>query len=445
MLEFIKKLFGNNKINTQILIQDLSKDYESPNKLEIGLYTTRNEPLRNKNLVININNKNYNKETDDSGIAKLNINLPAGKYKATVLFKGDDEYNKSTGYAVVEVIKKIEKKPTRMEGIDIIMSEKDGTKYQCAVYDENNNRLQCNVNITVNGVKYIRTTDSDGLARLNLNLNSGKYSVIAEYTGDDSHNPSSTTNSITINPKIDKNFGYWVFGRDMKNVNLEELKNKKVNHIFLNYYAFEAHGENEVKQWINNANKNNINVHIWMQCFYKGDWINPATNDMSYKIEEAKKYANIEGVYGIHLDYLRYPGNAYKTSGGTEAINNFVREIKNNIPNKVLSCAVMPENDAEYYYGQDFSELGKYLNFIIPMQYKGNYSAGTSWLASTTRDFSSKATIWSGLQSYKSDDDTSLLSKEELKNDVRTCMSNGAKGVIIFRYGLSENIDFDGV
>ena len=36
--------------------------------------------------------------------------------------------------------------------------------------------------------------------------------------------------------------------------------------------------------------------------------------------KEAKKYANLKGVKGLHLDYLRYPGNAYKTKNGTSII-----------------------------------------------------------------------------------------------------------------------------
>ena len=40
-----------------------------------------------------------------------------------------------------------------------------------------------------------------------------------------------------------KHFGYWVFGKDMENVNLKTLKNNGVTDIFLNFYAFTAHGE----------------------------------------------------------------------------------------------------------------------------------------------------------------------------------------------------------
>lgn len=240
-----------------------------------------------------------------------------------------------------------------------------------------------------------------------------------------------------------KRFGYWVFGKDMYNVKLETLKKNGVTDIFLNYYAISLYGQAKVKDWIKKAKAQKINVHIWVQCFYNGKWINPKTANLSSKLKEIKGYAAIEGVKGIHLDYLRYPGNAYKTSGGAEAITNFVKKVRSQNPNVFLSCAVMPENeDDKKYYGQDISALGKIVDAIIPMQYKGNYSSGSSWLASTTKYFSKYATVWSGLQTYKSDDDPTQLSAKELLTDSKTCINNGAKGAILFRYGLSPNVNF---
>ena len=239
-----------------------------------------------------------------------------------------------------------------------------------------------------------------------------------------------------------KHFGYWVFGKDMENVNLKTLSNNGVTDIFLNFYAFTAHGESKVLSWIKSANTNKINVHIWTQCFYDGEWHNPKTTNLTAKLKEIKKYANLDGVTGVHLDYLRYPGNAYKTEGGADAITNFVKTVRSQNPKTFLSCAVMPEQSDKYYYGQDINALGKIVDAMIPMQYKGNYEAGTTWLESTTKLFASKATLWSGLQTYKSDDDTTQLSSSELLTDVKTCLNNGAKGVVLFRYGISPNINF---
>ena len=239
------------------------------------------------------------------------------------------------------------------------------------------------------------------------------------------------------------NFGYWVFGKDMYNVNLESLKKNGVTDIFLNYYAVTLYGQTKVVAWIKKAKAQKINVHIWVQCFYNdGSWQNPKTTNLTSKLKEIKGYAAIEGVKGVHLDYLRYPGNAYKTSGGADAITAFVKKVRSQNPKTFLSCAVMPETDDKKYYGQDIEALGKIVDAIIPMQYKGNYSAGSSWLASTTKYFSGKAKIWSGLQTYKSDDNPTQLSAKELLADSKTCLKNGAKGAILFRYGICPSINF---
>lgn len=239
-----------------------------------------------------------------------------------------------------------------------------------------------------------------------------------------------------------KHFGYFIFGKDMNSVNLDSLKKNGVTDIFLNYYSFAAHGESKVQEWIVKAKNKDINVHIWMQCFYDGAWHNPKTTNLSSKIKEAKKYASMKNVKGVCLDYLRYPGNAYKTSGGAEAITEFVKKIRKENPDTFLSCAIMPEDNGKYYYGQDQEALGKIVDAIIPMQYKGNYHAGTDWLTTTTKKLIQKGVIWSALQSYKSDDNPTLLSNTELLNDTRTCINNGAQGVILFRYGLSSTINF---
>ena len=239
------------------------------------------------------------------------------------------------------------------------------------------------------------------------------------------------------------NFGYWVFGKDMYNVNLESLKKNGVTDIFLNYYAVTLYSQTKVVDWIKKAKAQKINVHIWVQCFYnEGSWQNPKTTNLTSKLKEIKGYAAIEGVKGVHLDYLRYPGNAYKTSGGAEAITAFVKKVRSQNPKTFLSCAVMPETEDKKYYGQDIEALGKVVDCVIPMQYKGNYSAGASWLASTTKYFSGKAKIWSGLQTYKSDEDPTKLSASEILSDAKTCIKNGAKGVILFRYGICPTINF---
>lgn len=434
-LDFIRQFIGSGKKNVQIIAQDFNKIYKGSEALEVGLYSDK-EPLANKIVTIDINGVPYDRITDENGIAKININLIVGKYKTFFTFKGDDEYKSAKGHIEIYVNPKIETS-------NLSMSEKDGSKFTATLKDNNDNIIaNTKVDFKINSKTYSRMTDEKGQASLAINLSKGQYKIETIVNNISVENTIAIEGPQAVIAKTDKHFGYWIFGKDMLNVNLDDLKNKNVTDIFLNFYAFTAHGENKTKSWIKDASNKGIAVHIWMQCFYDGEWHNPVNMDMDSKINEAQTYANIDGVAGVHLDYLRYPGNAYKTNGGADAITNFVRNVRNAVPNTILSCAVMPESDTKYYYGQDIDALGGIVNVILPMQYKGNYEAGSSWLASTTRDFSNEATIWSGLQSYKSDDDTTQLSGDELLNDVNTCLSNGAKGAIIFRYGISPNITF---
>ena len=435
ILDFIKNLFKNDEKYARLITQDLTKTYGESEPLEVGLYENKT-PLVDKDVTIIINGVKYNRKTDSNGIARLNINLRPGVYDPHIIFK-------EKGYQQVHVFSKVTVKPVLVTD-DLNMVEKDGSRFNAVVQDVNGNNLSdVKVLFNVNGVNYERTSDSNGVVGLNIILEAHDYKILTSSYG------VVKTNTIHISepsPKEEENtcchYGYWIFGRDMKNVNLESLKNQGVTDILLNYYAFDAHGEDTVREWIRQANECGIKVHIWMQSFYNGEWQNPKNIDLSSKINEAKYYASIPEVYGIHLDYLRYPGNAYKTSGGTETINNFVKDVKAVIGDKFLSCAVMPETETKYYYGQDIEVLGSLCDAVLPMQYKGNYGAGSSWLASTTKLFSEMSNVWSGLQAYRSDDDPTILSSDELSDDISTCMSNGACGVLLFRYGLSPVINF---
>ena len=248
------------------------------------------------------------------------------------------------------------------------------------------------------------------------------------------------------------------FGADMYGVDLKKMADNGINQIFLNFYAVKLHGRTAVQNFVADAKSVGINVHIWMQAFYNGGWILPVDDSGNFRyslfnsiIAEAKDYASIKGVAGIHFDYLRFGGTAYKHANGVEAINYFTKqaceELHKQNPSLIVSAAVMPEPSGMiYYYGQDIPTISKYLDVIVPMIYKGNYAQGTSWIKSTTQkfiDMSNGAEIWTGLQSYYSDDDVSKLPASELKSDSKAGIDGGAKGIILFRFGLFNLFDFN--
>ena len=246
--------------------------------------------------------------------------------------------------------------------------------------------------------------------------------------------------------KLANNNAIWVWGGDMYGINLKTLKRSNIKNVLLHSYAIDVFGRSKVTKFIKRAKKYGVNIHIWMQCFYNGNWINPlkcGKNYLNKIISRAKYYARIPGVAGIHFDYLRFGGNAYEYKGATEKINSFTKDITEAIVNVngrlILSAAIMPEKEDIYYYGQDSKVLGKYLDVLVPMVYTGNYHQSYKWIGTMTRYFktnSAGAQVWVGLQAYKSDNNPRRLSVAKLANQVNTAYNYGADGVVLFRLGL---------
>ena len=120
----------------------------------------------------------------------------------------------------------------------------------------------------------------------------------------------------------------------MYKVDLNKLEDEGVKYIFLNSYAFTEYGQRDVLDWIKEANKHGIEVHVWMQIFYSDKWISPLKNgspDMKLfnsKIEEGKYYAGLDEVSGIQIDYIRFEGNAYEFKNGTKLTNSLKNFLK---------------------------------------------------------------------------------------------------------------------
>lgn len=299
------------------------------------------------------------------------------------------------------------------------------------------------------------STFKNMLARYNnyVNLNNKEPSYILTLIDNENKTPENTDNT-TNNSGLDG--AIWVRSDTMTSVNFTTLANNGITNIFLNYAAIVTNGADYVSKWATKANNNGVKVHIWMQLLYEnGGWQNPILNGslnstlLNNKIEEAKSYVNIPGINGIHLDYMRYPGNAYETTGGTEAVTSFVSQlvtaIKNINSNLIVSGALMPETSQDdYYYGQDVGSLSQSLDIICPMVYKGNYGKTTNWIQTTTKwfiDNSKGAKVYTGLQTYVSDSDTTLLNTNLLATDITSAYNGGAKGVALFRFGLTNFIN----
>ena len=412
----------------------------------------------NQKIVFKIKGKKYTGKTNSKGRASLAINLSKGTYTIQYGFKMVKNAKTATGSSKITVKKGMPTKIVRMNSV--------AYKHQIAAplifkyKDVRGKAIPSKTIVLEFGAKtYYKKTDKEGLVSFTIKKNKGVYKVnVYSYNTDVL---KSTSNSYTINVKslyTSKYNGFWLFGADMKKVNLNDMAKNGVNTIFLNEYAVTLHGKSGVSSFATQAKSLGIKVHIWMSTFYDGDWISPVTSKGEYKyslfnslIKDAKDYASIKGIAGIHFDYIRFPGTAYKHTNGVDAVTYFTKtaceELHKLNPSLIVSAAVMPEpSSMVYYYGQDISEISKYLDMIIPMVYKGNYGQGASWIKSVTEQFvkqSNGAIILTGLQGYYSDSNVKKLPASTLINDADYALCGGAQGVIVFRYSLFNMINFN--
>ena len=310
--------------------------------------------------------------------------------------------------------------------------------------------------------------DRDAMVGKDMSLpDKASYSRIPDIEGDWMLTLTSTNGASNVNGLSNQN-GIWLRGGDLMRVDFAALAANGVGNIFLNEYAFAENNSEEVKKRINEALTNGIKTHIWMQCFYaNGSWLNPinvSTKEFNQTlfnsiIEKGKTYARL-GVGGIHLDYLRYPGTAHlhvypNDVTGINAITEFTKQLTTAVKaidnDLVVSAAVMWETTSiAYYYGQSTKDLGKYLDVIIPMIYRYSYNAdrGAGWISNTARWFaenSAEADVWGGVLTYKplneSESQISTLTKEQLLIDCKALAGTGAKGAVLFRWGIVNMCD----
>ena len=56
---------------------------------------------------------------------------------------------------------------------------------------------------------------------------------------------------------------------------------------------------------------------------------------MNEKIRKAKYFSSLKNIAGIHFDYLKYPGNAYKYNGGINVINSFIKQAVTELKKRI--------------------------------------------------------------------------------------------------------------
>ena len=162
---------NNITVLSTIESSDLVKYYKNESQYVVTIYGEDGKAVgAGENVTFNINGVFYTRTTNATGQAKLNINLNPGTYIITAEYNGCRVANNITVLPVLTANNLTKKYGTPDQFVATLV---DG---QGNPYDGQN------ITFNINGVFYIRHTNSTGQAALNIRLMPGEYIITSMYS-----------------------------------------------------------------------------------------------------------------------------------------------------------------------------------------------------------------------------------------------------------------------
>lgn len=182
------------KKKISIVAPNVNMYYKDGSKFTVTLkYKTK--VISNAKVIININGKNYTKTTNTKGIATVNLNLESGTYTAVTTCYGNSEFEKASAKSTIKI-------KSTIKCSDFKKIYKNTSPYTATFYDKTGKVLKTTtIKFKLNSKTYSVKTDKKGVAKLNFNLNVGKYtiSVINSKTSE------TIKKTVTVTPIIINN------------------------------------------------------------------------------------------------------------------------------------------------------------------------------------------------------------------------------------------------
>ena len=160
-------------INPTVISEDLVKMYQNDTRFYVKFTDSTGKALTKTTVKFNIHGVFYTKKTDKDGVADLGIMLRPGEYILTAYNPVTDE-EKGFNITVKSLIVQS----------DLTKYYLNASKFQATIYDKNGSlAVGKNVTFNINGVFYTKTTDSNGVVSLAINLRPGEYIITTMYEG----------------------------------------------------------------------------------------------------------------------------------------------------------------------------------------------------------------------------------------------------------------------
>jgi len=183
-------------------VVNVTQTNTTPDNTTLVIDVTDNEgnPVPEGNVTIALPNGTNITVPVKDGVANVTLDLPVGENDVNVTFEENDEYSSVT---IPEVVKtnKLNTTITVDDIDDVTIGENITIK---GVLTDEYGRIMpnTNVNITINDDKYHTTTDANGAYAFDYQTaTSGVHNVTVDYTGNQTHNPSTNATSFNVDKK----------------------------------------------------------------------------------------------------------------------------------------------------------------------------------------------------------------------------------------------------
>ena len=273
------QIIDNSPIEAKIEVKDVTTYYKEKSELVSYLKDNENQPIANKKVSISLNNKIYDRITDNAGRVVLKLNLNPGTYTAKISFAGDGNYTSCSKNAIVKVNKaslavKTSNYKTYFESgfyfkakviNKVTKNPVEGVKVAFKVFKNNKYRI------------YWATTDKNGIAKLKKNLKVGVYKVVTYVKKSKNIKSKKSKAILTIKETAEMGCSS-LYLQISKRESVGGFRRDATNAKTLHIVKYKLNGKNAIKQYKTNSYFFHIvtTADGWM--FATGGWDNPSVN-----------------------------------------------------------------------------------------------------------------------------------------------------------------------
>lgn len=180
------------KKKTTLTAPDIKMHYKDGTMFTATLKYNK-KTIQNAKIQIKINGETFTKTTDKQGKVYLNLNYKSGKYIVLCTCNGNSEFESSSSKSAVTI-------KSTVKCDDLTKYYKNKAAYYSTFYDKKGKLLKDTaIKFKLNSKTHSVKTNSKGVAKLDINLNPGKYSIISQNL----KTSESITKTITIKSLIE--------------------------------------------------------------------------------------------------------------------------------------------------------------------------------------------------------------------------------------------------